>query len=206
MKRRVIAGLVVAVLSVTLTACGRNEQETEVYTETAAESQTGNETEASTEEAGGEAVFGAFTSQTLDGQQVNESIFEEADLTMVNIWGTFCGPCINEMPDLGEISREYAEKGLQIVGMLSDVVLPPDGSEPDTSTALEIVEETSADYTHILLSEDLYYGYMGEVQVVPTTVFVDQNGEEVGVYTGSKSKEEWISIIDEMLGKVSDGV
>lgn len=206
MKRRVIAGLAVAVLSVTLTACGRNEQETEVYTEAAAESQTGNETEASTEEAGGEAVFGAFTSQTLDGQQVDESIFEEADLTMVNIWGTFCGPCINEMPDLGEISREYAEKGLQIVGMLSDVVLPPDGSEPDTSTALEIVEETSADYTHILLSEDLYYGYMGEVQVVPTTVFVDQNGEEVGVYTGSKSKEEWISIIDEMLGKVSDGV
>lgn len=206
MKRKVIAGMVMAALSVTLAACGGNEQETEVQTEAAAESQTGNETEASTEVEGGEAVFGAFTSQTLDGQQVDESIFAEADLTMVNIWGTFCGPCINEMPDLGEISREYAEKGLQIVGMLSDVVLPPDGSEPDTSTALEIVEETSADYTHILLSEDLYYGYMGEVQVVPTTVFVDQNGEEVGVYTGSKSKEEWISIIDEMLGKVSDGV
>lgn len=200
MKKKTPAavGFLVFSLSIFLSACKEEPKETPVQTEAASEAS--QEEETGTQ---GEAVFGDFASQTLAGEAVDQSIFGEADLTMVNIWGTFCGPCINEMPDLGEISREYADKGVQIVGMVSDVVLPPDGSEPDTSTAAEIVEATSADYTHILLSEDLYYGYMGEVQVVPTTVFVDKNGEEVGVYTGSKSKEDWVSIIEEMLGKVS---
>lgn len=149
-----------------------------------------------------DAVFGTFSSRTLDGEEISQDIFAEAELTMVNIWGTFCGPCIREMPDLGEISRDYADKGVQLIGMISDVIQPLDDSEPDTGTALEIVEATEADYTHILLSEDLYRGYLGEVQVVPTTVFVDKNGEEVGVYTGSKSKEEWVSIIEEMRKQV----
>ena len=55
-------------------------------------------------------VFGSFTSETLEGTEITQDIFAEADLTMVNIWGTFCGPCIREMPELGEISREYGEK------------------------------------------------------------------------------------------------
>ncbi len=198
-KTPIAVGILLSAMCVSLSACKEEPKETQVQTEATVETSQESDTETA-----GEAVFGNFTSQTLEGDEVDQSIFEDADLTMVNIWGTFCGPCINEMPDLGEISREYADQGVQIVGMLSDVVLPPDGSKPDTSTASEIVEATSADYTHILLSEDLYYGYMGEVQVVPTTVVVDKNGEEVGVYTGSKSKEDWMSIIDELLGKVSD--
>ena len=69
-------------------------------------------------------LFGHFDSQTLEGEEVTEEIFANADLTMVNIWGTFCGPCISEMPDLGEIADEYAEKGVQIVGIVSDVTDP----------------------------------------------------------------------------------
>ena len=46
----------------------------------------------------------AFISTDLDGNAVDNAVFENAELTFVNIWGTFCGPCINEMPDLGELS------------------------------------------------------------------------------------------------------
>lgn len=54
--------------------------------------------------------FASFTSMDLDGNEVNQSIISEADLTILNIWGTFCGPCISEMPDLGELADEYADK------------------------------------------------------------------------------------------------
>ena len=79
------------------------------------------------------------------------SMFEGHKLTMINVWATFCGPCINEMPDLGEIASEYADKGLQIVGIPADV-LSQDGSisEEMVATAKEIVAATGANYLHIL--------------------------------------------------------
>jgi len=142
-------------------------------------------------------LFGVFNSQTLEGEEVTEEIFANADLTMVNIWGTFCGPCISEMPDLGEISREYADKGFQIVGMLCDVM------EPGDETALEIVGETKADYTHIIASEDLTMNVLQYVSSVPTTVFVDKEGNLVGeVYAGARDKTTWELIINQNLALV----
>ena len=47
------------------------------------------------------------------------------------------------------------------------------------------LEETGADYTHLILSESLYYS-LSQIQVVPTTVFIDREGKQVGyTYTGS---------------------
>lgn len=144
-----------------------------------------------------ETVFGEFTSQMLDGTEVTQDIFAEADLTMVNIWGTFCGPCINEMPGLGELSREYEGSGVQIVGMLCDVY------EPGDEKALEIVETTQADYTHIVGSEDLMKGTLGTVQAVPTTIFVDKEGKQVGkAYSGAADKDSWKELIEQMKAEV----
>ena len=67
------------------------------------------------------AVFGTFSAKDLDGNEVTQEIFASNKLTMVNIWATFCGPCINEMPDLGELAAEYADKGVGIVGIPLDV-------------------------------------------------------------------------------------
>ncbi len=116
------------------------------------------------------------------GKVVTEDIFAKADLTMVNVWATYCGPCIDEMPDLGKISKEYQDKGFQIVGIVSDTY------DAEDATAKEIVEETGADYSHIVLNTDLVNGPLKDVQVVPTTFFVDKNGNQVGqVITGSKA-------------------
>ena len=98
----------------------------------------------------GYQVFGEFTSYTQQGEEVSQEIFSQADLTMVNIWGTFCTPCISEMPDLGELAQEYADQGLAIVGIISDVQNAGD------ETAQEIIDATGADYTHIVLSQELY--------------------------------------------------
>lgn len=147
-----------------------------------------------TDEQDSKITFGAFTSQTIDGTEVTQDIFKEADVTMVNIWGTFCGPCIGEMPELGEISREYEGTGFQIIGMLCDV------SEPENEAALEIIAATQADYTHIILSPSLQNGILGQVQVVPTTIFVDDEGNQVGnICTGAKDKNSWLKVIEEVL-------
>lgn len=136
------------------------------------------------------ALLGSFASVTLDGGEINEEIFGQTKLTMVNIWGTLCGPCVREMPDLAAISEEYGGADFQMVGIIIDAV---DAGNPD---AVAIVDQTGADYTHIMLSQDLIDGFVGTVQSVPTTVFVDSEGRQVGkTYMGAKSKAQWEEII-----------
>lgn len=153
-----------------------------------------------TEQAG---VLSSFSATDLEGNTVDQSIFAEYDLTMVNVWATFCSPCINEMPDLGELAQEYADKKVQIIGLVSDV-LNTDGtiSEEQVQTARDIVEQTGANYLHLLPSEDLY-GVLGQISAVPTTFFVDNEGAQVGsAIVSAQSKDKWTQTIDEMLAEV----
>lgn len=136
-----------------------------------------------------------FTTTDLDGNRVTEKIFADNKITMINIWGTFCGPCINEMPDLGKLSAKYKSKGLEIVGVVCDVY---DASQ--SATAKSIVKKTGANYRHLVTSLDVENTLLKDVQAVPTTIFVDSNGRQIGkTYVGSKSLSQWQSIIDSLL-------
>ena len=159
------------------------------------------------EESGGSRqvmVFEDFTAQDLDGNEVDESVFAGYDLTMINLWGTFCGPCLQEMPDLGEIADEYKDKGFQIVGICTDAVGNDGTSLPDVvSEATEIAEETGADYLHILPTGEIFTDLLPRVSGVPTTIFVDREGKQVGLADmGAKSKDGWLKVIDEKLAQV----
>ncbi len=145
--------------------------------------------------------FGTFTAPGIEGKDYTEALFQNADLTMVNIWGTFCGPCIEEMPYLGEIAAEYKERGFQIVGIVVDAASRSGDYDKDVvSAAFDIIEQTGADYIHLLPSEDLINIKLNQVQYIPETVFVDKNGGIVGKsIIGGKSKEDWKKTIDAYL-------
>lgn len=148
-------------------------------------------------------VLSAFSTTDLEGNTLDQSILADYDLTMVNVWATFCGPCINEMPDLGELAAEYADNGVQIIGLVSDT-MDSDGtiSDSQVETAKEIVAETGADYRHLLPSDDLL-GILSQIYAVPTTFFVDSEGVQVGdAIVTAQSKEKWIETIDGMLAEV----
>lgn len=156
--------------------------------------------DADTAQAG---ILSNFTATDLEGDPVDQSIFSDYDLTMINVWATYCGPCLGEMPDLGELADSYKEKGVQIVGLVSDA-LNRDGtiSESQVETAKEIVDETGANYLHLLPSEDLM-GILSQIYAVPTTFFVDKEGRQVGdTYMRAMKKDKWIDIIDKTLEEV----
>ena len=149
-------------------------------------------------------ILTAFTATDLEGGAVDESLLADYELTMVNVWATFCGPCLREMPDLGELAAEYKDKGVQIVGIVSDA-LASDGtiSQDQVDLARDIVDQTGADYPHILPSEDLF-GILAQIQFVPTTFFVDSTGHQVGsAVVKSMGKDEWEKVIDKMLEEVA---
>ena len=160
--------------------------------------------ESPSESPASDGIMSDFTATDLDGNSVDQSIFSEHQLTMVNVWGTFCGPCISEMPELGSLNRDYADKGFQVVGIVVDASNGEKVYADTVDTANDIIEQTGADYLHILPSEDLIDRFLTQVSAVPTTIFVDKNGNQVGEqYVGAKSYEEWAGIADALLEKVA---
>lgn len=138
-----------------------------------------------------------FTAKDLDGNEVNQSVFANAKLTMMNIWATFCGPCINEMPELGELAAEGGTD-YQIIGVCADL----NGTEDMLEDAKEIVSQTKANYLHLQPSEDLY-PVLTASSSVPVTFFFDSEGKLVGKgILGAQKKDTWSQVISERLEMV----
>ncbi len=181
--KKLLAVLLAVIMCFALVACGGNE-------------------EPEANPSGSEAVeskefFKGVVTKDLEGNEVDDSIFKGNELTMVNIWGTFCSPCIGEMPDLQKISEDYADKGLKIVGMVCDIY-----DENDTETielAKEIVADTGVEYQNLMPSDSLNAVFLDSVELVPITIFLNSDGEKVASFEGSRSYEGWQAVVDSLL-------
>ncbi len=121
------------------------------------------------------AAMPEFTAKDLDGNEVTDDIFSQKDVTVVNIWGTFCSPCVEEMPELGEWAAEMPDN-VQLVGLLADV---PEGDEGQISAAKEIIDAAKADFVNIVPSGRLV-DWVENIMSFPTTILVDKEGRIIG--------------------------
>lgn len=147
---------------------------------------------------------GEFETTTLDGQKIDQGIFQNAKLTMVNVWTTWCGACIEEMPDLEELSQELGNTDAQIIGIVYDA---SDGRGQVNDELLElaqkITERTGVSFPTIIPDGNLMDGLLQGILGFPTTWFVDADGNVIGEpVLGSNSKDEWMQLIQERLAEV----
>ncbi|HCU08335.1 MAG TPA: TlpA family protein disulfide reductase [Clostridiales bacterium] len=144
------------------------------------------------------ASLSGMTTTDIEGNAVDQALFGDRQLTMVNFWSTTCPPCIREMPDLAELHT--AHEGFQVVGIVLNI---SESNMDKLPTVLDIVEQTGADYPHLAVSESLYEAKVKDIQYVPETIFVDSEGNQVGeAYVGAKEYDEWNEIIEELLQEV----
>ena len=162
--------------------------------------------EAETEEeqdTAGEANSGLTGCVVYDGEQKEVSlakIVSQNKVTMLNFWGTFCGPCIQEMPDLADIERDYKDKGFEIVGITVDAVDYNTGKLDAhvIQDAEDIMKDTGVEYPVVYAGNDILE--YAEISVVPTTFFVDAKGNIIaGPIPGSNSRSGWEKVINELL-------
>ncbi len=186
----------ICLLSITmlllLCSCGESsgeEKDESSSAQTIVESPSSEEAEAAAEIL--------FEAQDMEGNTVSSDIFSESKLTMVNVWATYCNPCLREMPGLGELAGEYDSEEFQVIGIISDVQEGADQKVMDYASAL--IEQTGADYTHIVLNESVYYALLKDVSVVPTTFFIDEKGVLLDTVIGSMEKPVWEEKINALL-------
>lgn len=143
--------------------------------------------------------FGTFTAQTLTGETVDESFFSNAELTVVNAWATFCGPCKQEMPVLGALDRELED--VQVLGVVVDVLDQQGQPDPaQVELALDLQTAHACDYPSLILNVDLAMLGYASLPSVPATLFVDKDGNLVGKgFFGKLDETGWRAIIAERL-------
>lgn len=139
-------------------------------------------------------IFITFEGMDLEGNTISEDVFLQSKLTMVNVWATYCGPCLNEMPGLGELAAEHDRAEFQIIGIVSDV---REGEDP--SLVEELVQQTGADYPHLLANASIDQAFLAGVSGVPTTFFFDGEGAYLGGIIGAADKSTWEELIHELL-------
>ena len=131
------------------------------------------------------------TGETLDPTQTGK-------ITIVNFWGTWCTPCVNELPYFDRIASEYADS-VTVVAIHTSL---------SAETAPEYIETHYPD-SSIHFAKDypldelgLYGGYytsLGGRDTYPYTVVLDENGIIVSIFVESLEYEDLKEVVEAQL-------
>lgn len=143
-------------------------------------------------------LFKDMKTVDLNGNEIDGSIFSQNKLTLVNVWNTGCTPCIDEIPILDEINKDYADKGVSVKGLvLQQGKVLTDKEKQEVS---EILEKSKATYDQFVASEEMLSSEtFKNIDAFPTTFFIDSNGNIVDSIEGSGDYKQWQSRIDKVL-------
>ena len=139
--------------------------------------------------------FDFQTMDILDGNVIkSEEFYKEKPLTLVNVWGTFCGPCKEEMPDLAKLYDEYKDK-MNFLGVVVDTNVSMD---TNVEEAQKIIKDSGVNYKNIMpnpTTEDT----LVNITAMPTTFFLNSEGKVLGGFVGKADKDSLKATIDKLL-------
>jgi len=130
-----------------------------------------------------------FTARDALGNSVNQEDWAGYNLIMLNFWATWCPPCIRELPELQLLHEAYGERGLLLLGVLTD---------GKTEDALPLIEQFGLSYSIFTAEGDLKQ-FSRSVQAVPTSFFLSPSGEELMKVVGSRDYKGWAEIVEDLL-------
>ena len=135
-----------------------------------------------------------FETTDLDGNPVkSEDLFKDNEITMVNLWGTWCPNCVNEMAELAQMHTRLQEKGCGIVGI--EYEQKPIEEVEDAARAIMTANGTN--YPSVLMAADDVF--LRSTLYYPTTYFVDREGRILTYRIEGAAVDEYEATIDKLL-------
>jgi len=143
----------------------------------------------------------AFTLTNLKGKKVSLADYK-GKAVQINFWATWCAPCKLETPWLVELEKQYAPQGFEILGVSVDDLDKDDPKllEKDISGIVKGAQELHIDYPVLIDGDSIGKPY-GDVDVFPTSYFVDRSGKIVAASFGLTSKDDLEGNIRKALGE-----
>ncbi len=135
-----------------------------------------------------------FETTDLDGNPIkSEDLFRDNRITMVNLWGTWCPNCVNEMAELAKIHTRLQEKGCGIIG----VEWEQKPLEEVGETARAIMAANGTNYPSVLMPENC--PILNEASSYPTTYYVDSEGRILTFPIVGAAVSEYEKVVDRLL-------
>ena len=137
-----------------------------------------HEKESHTAEADSEWATHPVTLDTIDSAGITNLVKNNPDkLLLINVWATWCGPCVNEFPSLVDINRMYRRRDFQFVSISAD-----DPAKKDK--ALKMLKSLHAANTNYIFDTDDKYQLIDAVDsnwdgALPYTMIVEPGGKIV---------------------------
>lgn len=133
-----------------------------------------------------------------DSAGIRDIIHQTGDkLRLINIWATWCGPCVMEFNSLIEINRMYRNRDFELVTISADL---PSRQQK----VLEFLKKREASCTNYLFNSDNKYALVEAVDknwqgAIPYSLLVSPEGEIIKYYKGSidplKVKKDIIAVL-----------
>ena len=134
---------------------------------------------------------GEVAGRTLDGKQVSLADFR-GKVVVVNVWGSWCGPCRAEAPMLAQASRDLAKKGVVFLGI--------DSRDPSKDAAKAFVRRFDVPYPSLYDQQgSTLLAFRGTLtpNSVPSTVVGDPQGRGSGSVLGSLTRTTLDDLVDD---------
>ena len=117
------------------------------------------------------------------------------EVVLVNFWATWCPPCREETPGLVRLARSYADRGVAVVGISMD--------EGGAEAARKFARDYRVSYPILLPGRD--FRLADELEGLPTSLLIDQNGNVAKTYIGAVSEATFGRDIDNLLNTRGKG-
>ena len=126
----------------------------------------------------------------IDGRTLTSTDLRHGPV-LVNFWATSCATCIQEIPDLVTLHKDYADKGLTIIG----VAMPYD--PPDL--VVRFAQERQLPYPIALDVQARQVRAFGDIKATPINILIDRQGRIVERHIGRLNLADTQNKIEQLL-------
>ena len=131
-----------------------------------------------------------FARPSVQDQKVIDVGKYRGKAVLINFWATWCGPCVQEIPSLVSLQKEFGSQGLQIIGVSMD----QDGEGP----VQKVIGKKGINYPVVMGDEQISRDF-GGIYGIPASFLIDQAGNVSKRFDGLTSHDTFVAAVKQVL-------
>jgi thiol-disulfide isomerase/thioredoxin len=139
----------------------------------------------------------ALAGTTVDGQAWSTPHDAEGKVVVVNVWGSWCGPCVDEMPHLQQVWSGYSGAGKPVAFVGIDI-------KESAATAAAFLRANKVTYPSLSDSESggqPMLALQGKAAATPSTLVLDRRGRIAARVLGATTAGTLTALVDDVLAE-----